>query len=405
MTLKEVRELAGLLSVSDYLLVSNLLHFVFCIFMVAYARIALDNQNNSVPRMEFKRFLIVVLTQLGFDMLSYVFDMQSFFGARLGNHVAMFFSVLLTAFVGALCNRFFDTMFRIHTNGVQRFVIYILPTVAMAMVLIVNLFNGWIYTIGEDNCYARGPFYFLSFFLQNISFVVIIIRAALFKFEVKTIRYRKMRDSIVRLGALTLAFGVLQAASAGKVAIQCFGITAGVFIMFFRFQDDQITNDLLTGMNNRYALDTYVADKIKAYADGTKGQRSLYFIMMDVNDFKRINDIYGHPEGDKALKQVALTLKKVGTKYKNGLFISRFGGDEFSAVYESSSEHQVKLLCEEIKERLKADTEEFSYRLTISVGYALYSGKEMSMDRLYSLADESLYEDKRGSKGGEYYGR
>ena len=87
-------------TMEQYLLGANLFHFVFCIFLIVFMRIALENQNNSHMRIWFKRFVVIALACVSFDMLSYVFDMQTFPGARLGNHISMFMSVQLTALVG-----------------------------------------------------------------------------------------------------------------------------------------------------------------------------------------------------------------------------------------------------------------------------------------------------------------
>ena len=191
----------------------------------------------------------------------------------------------------------------------------------------------------------------------------------------------------------------MQIITGGAVAFQCLGITGSIFILFTRFQDDQITNDILTGLNNRCALDAYIEDKIKIYADGTHGGASLYLIMMDINYFKRINDNYGHVEGDKAIKLVAHILKTVASPYKTDLFVARFGGDEFAAVFETNSENKVKILCEDIKNALADETKDLRYLLSIGTGYAVYGGKTMSLLSLYDRADKALYEDKDRMKG------
>jgi diguanylate cyclase (GGDEF)-like protein len=123
--------------------------------------------------------------------------------------------------------------------------------------------------------------------------------------------------------------------------------------------------------------------------------------MLDVNHFKRINDKYGHVEGDYALKTVAQTLKTVAMKYGHDLFIGRYGGDEFTALYECNSEKKVKELCLEIKTTLKNITEDNKYLLTVGTGYACYTGKEMKLALLYDLADKALYADKDAMKNAE----
>ncbi len=382
-----------------YLLASNLAHFVFCISMIVYMRFALENQNNSHSRFVFKKFIVFVVFYLVADMASYIFDTREFFGAKFFNHVSMFASVFLTAYIGFLLNSFFDVVFHIKDNLNKRRIVYLLPAALVLVFLVLNLFTGWFFYMGERNVYVRGPLSFVSFFLQYVSFGVFSIRAIFYKYPVRTMRYVKLRNSFIWVGALSLFFGIAQIIAGGNIALQCFGMTASIFIIFSRFQDDQITNDILTGLNNRYALDAYIEDKIKDYPDGVHGGNSLYLIMMDVNFFKRINDVHGHVEGDRALKIVAATLKKVGAKYKSDLFIARFGGDEFAAVFESNSENKVRLLCEDIKTTLTEDTQDLSYRLQTGTGYALYTGRAMSLISLYDRADKALYDDKAKIKG------
>ena len=376
------------------LFVSNLLSSVFCIFMVVYMRVALENQNNSHARFVFKQFIFYALLCLVADMFSYVFDTQRFFAAKQLSHISMFFSILLTVYLGYLWNRFFDVIFHINDNSPNRKMLYLSPVIITAVMLVLNWFTGWFFAMGDDNVYVRGPISIVSFFLQYVLFGALIFRSVFFKFGVKTIRYSKLRNSFIWIGILSLVFGLGQVLTGGKIALHCLGMTVSIFIMFSRFQDDQITNDILTGLNNRYALDTYIEDKIKIYHDGMHGRRQLYLIMMDINYFKRINDVHGHVEGDKALKTVATILKQIGSTYGSELFIARFGGDEFSAVFESDSERRVTELCNEIKETLRKETEDFKYLLTIGTGYALYSGSVMSLASLYERADKALYEDK-----------
>lgn len=388
-------------TMEQYLLGANLFHFGFCIFLIVFMRIALENQNNSHMRIWFKRFVVIALTCVSFDMLSYVFDMQTFPGARLGNHISMFMSVQLTALVGSLWMRFFDIIFRIENLRIRRWVVYMIPTNLATIMLIYNLFTGRVYTIGEDNIYTRGDLYWLSFTIQYIPYLLVIIRALVYDLGVKTLRRKRMRNGILWLGFLTLIFGTLQALSDGKLALHCLGMTTGIFIMFVRFQDEQITNDTLTTLHNRYALDNHVIDKMKEYATGMKRNNRLYYLMMDVDDFKSINDHFGHNEGDDVLRSIAFRLKKVGLKYKADLFLARYAGDEFCAIFESPSKERVDELVRDIKTEVSSLSEEMNHSISISVGYTVYAGKEMNMEMLYDLADKALYIDKYGVKAAE----
>ena len=380
----------------DFLLASNLFHFVFCIILVSYMIHAVRTQNKSSFKIKFISFMALALACLIADMLSYVFDMQSFPGARIGNYISMFFSILLTAYLGTKWQCFFDAIFRIENNKLRRRLLCYLPTGLTLVMLIVNFFTGYIFTIGPDNIYTRGDGYWISFALQYISFLLMFIKALVYDLQVKTIRRKRMRSGILWLSGLTLVFGLMQALLGGVLALHCLGITTGIFIMFVRFQDDQITLDSLTALNNRYALDSFLSEKMKDYAGGKKNQ-TLYFIMMDVDKFKLVNDLYGHQEGDEVLRSVAGKLKKVGLVYKNTLFLARYAGDEFAAVYETSDSKAVRRLVKDIKAAV-SEIVLGDQNITISVGTAAYSGKDMPMEQLFELADKALYIDKFGTK-------
>jgi len=389
------------LGTTEYLFIGNILHFVFCLFMLLHMRLSLENAVNSHSRRKLKIFMNYVAGCLFADMISYVVEERVFFGARFLNHASMIAAVLLTAFLGYWWNKLFDVFFHLRRESRWFDFLYLLPTVVVAVFLVINFFTGAIWTFDENNVYSRGPLYFVSAICQYISFVTVLFRALFMKKEMRTTsRREKLRSGVIVLCLLTLAFGLLQIFTAGKLSLHCFGITAGVFIIFIRFQDDQITNDTLTGLNNRYALDTYIVDKMIDYSDGQHGGRRLYLIMMDVDRFKRINDLYGHIEGDKALKCVASNLKKMGADHRGTLFLARFGGDEFAAVFEADSDNIVQKLCDSIKASVKEETDSWRYLITVSAGFAVYTGRGMTMESFYSMADSALYSDKSGRAGG-----
>ena len=378
----------------DYIFASNIVHFLFCFFAVLYIFTSVKSKNNSYSRRVFKSTLVFVFLALFFDLLSYVFDMRDIPGARVINHISMIGAILFTAVLGGFWHRFFDVLFHIeHKRPKSVTLLYFSSAILLAICLVVNGFTGFIFYIDDANVYHRGGGYWLSFILQYVSYLMLIVRAVLKRQSIKTSRYVKMRNGVISLGAVSIFFGILQAVTYGRLALHCFGITAGALVIFQQFQDDRITHDMLTGLNNRYALDSFAVEKMRLYQSGTNGQKTLWFIMMDVNDFKYINDEYGHIEGDEALKRVGESLKKVGSKH-TGLFLSRFGGDEFAAIYETRGEANVKSLCEQIKETLIEDNRDLAYPLTIGVGFAKYKGADMPLDMLYDLADKALYIDK-----------
>lgn len=120
----------------------------------------------------------------------------------------------------------------------------------------------------------------------------------------------------------------------------------------------------------------------------------IYFIMIDIDRFKAVNDTFGHVEGDEAIKALANILKLSCNKYS--CMLARYGGDEFSIVYEGDIT-DMKALVANIEYNLKEYNAKANkpYDLQISLGYAKYDESMGSIPELISKADDELYKEKR----------
>ncbi len=157
-------------------------------------------------------------------------------------------------------------------------------------------------------------------------------------------------------------------------------------------------HDHLTKLANRAAFDRLLKSELdRAHRAGA----SLSLAVFDIDDFKKVNDSYGHPCGDKALKSLAKTL----TDSKRGYDIAaRIGGEEFALILPgigmARAESMLERLLAEVREVVVACPEvpvEFS--ITISVGVACTKGKvPVSAEKLFGLADTALYEAKGAGK-------
>lgn len=150
--------------------------------------------------------------------------------------------------------------------------------------------------------------------------------------------------------------------------------------------------DPLTGLSNRSFFVERVQNKL---AKGLKGT----MFMIDMDNFKYINDNYGHGTGDKVLIAVADSLKQV---ICSGNYITRLGGDEFCAfICDKVKPEDVNIMTENIvsvfQQILK--TRNLNLQSTLSIGVAVYNGKEeITFDELYENADKALYLAKNSGK-------
>lgn len=123
-------------------------------------------------------------------------------------------------------------------------------------------------------------------------------------------------------------------------------------------------------------------------------------IVHRIDDFKAINDTYGHAEGDRALLIVADALREVLRRRSTPIFLARYGGDEFILIVHPASGGEIAPLVGEIREQIQAACRSCGapYVLSISAGYSALSGSGDTFPLCQQRADESLYLDKARQK-------
>jgi diguanylate cyclase (GGDEF)-like protein/PAS domain S-box-containing protein len=152
------------------------------------------------------------------------------------------------------------------------------------------------------------------------------------------------------------------------------------------------TTDPLTGVMNRRALDERMEEEL---VRASRTHQSLSFLLLDVDHFKRFNDSYGHPAGDRALELVAATLESVARETD---FVGRFGGEEFAILLPHTDTAGAATVAERIRQGI-AGIESLEAPITVSIGAvtldpALSGTERRTASDLLSQADKSLYQAK-----------
>jgi diguanylate cyclase (GGDEF)-like protein len=171
------------------------------------------------------------------------------------------------------------------------------------------------------------------------------------------------------------------------------GAAAGLlWLAFLIHREDLYTRantDGLTGLLNRRAFDEVLARELDRAEEGSG---SISVIMADIDFFKRVNDMWGHPAGDEVIREVGFALRRV---LRPSDRLCRFGGEEFAIVLPESSLTQAG----EIAERLRAGVAALArlpgdVRITVSLGLAASSPGEKP-EQLIQRCDQALYRSKR----------
>jgi diguanylate cyclase (GGDEF)-like protein len=158
----------------------------------------------------------------------------------------------------------------------------------------------------------------------------------------------------------------------------------------------QAIRDPLTGLfNRRYLMESL----LQSIGRAERQHAQVSALMIDIDDFKHINDSYGHDLGDMVLKRIAREMKHC-TRTEDTL--SRYGGEEFCLICPGLSDKYVKELAKRLCEHVSRLTLDFEdtiiSRMTVSVGMAIYPEHGTNSEELLRAADEALYKAKAQGK-------
>lgn len=150
--------------------------------------------------------------------------------------------------------------------------------------------------------------------------------------------------------------------------------------------------DMLTGIYNKKTTENYISDYLKSDA----GRSGLHaFLIIDVDDFKNINDKYGHLHGDHVLREIAEQLKR---SFRKKDIVGRIGGDEFVVFMRSimdvhAAEESARKVCELFHDKYHENED-----ISCSIGVAYYPEDGTTYEELYKKSDIALYEAKNSGK-------
>lgn len=157
-----------------------------------------------------------------------------------------------------------------------------------------------------------------------------------------------------------------------------------------RMLTEKAITDGLTGLkNHRVCMEDLHQELKKKFEEAVP----LSIAMFDLDDFKHINDTYGHPVGDEVLMAVSKVIRK---NTRSSDLAGRYGGEEFLLIFHKTPLERAREICERIRAGIEALSFDSRVHVTISCGAAAYHGE--AAVELIQAADENLYEAKRRGK-------
>ena len=210
---------------------------------------------------------------------------------------------------------------------------------------------------------------------------------------------RAVSAAVIPMGSSLLVISTHTTVTYLAVIVLNLLLAFGYIMMMAERPEKRLRNladtDYLTGMNCRRA---FVEQVERILARAQIDRHGVSMILLDIDDFKRINDTYGHAAGDEVLRHFA---SNMGDFFRVGDVIGRIGGEEFGVVLANVSTEQAAAIAERMRQVFEAsliDIGERHINAKVSIGVAGTPRGRASFETLYHRADEALYEAKKCGK-------
>lgn len=156
---------------------------------------------------------------------------------------------------------------------------------------------------------------------------------------------------------------------------------------------EQVTRDYMTGCYNRRYF--YEAGE-PIFLKNKRKDTPLAIVMMDIDNFKKINDTYGHDMGDKAIQEIPNVL---GRNLRKSDLLARFGGEEFCVILEDITLENTQKVFERIRRNFEENIiDAHGAKFTYTVSFGIAYGLSDSLEAMINLSDEALYDSKNNGR-------
>jgi diguanylate cyclase (GGDEF)-like protein len=342
----------------------------------------------------FISLIWVTIVLCAIEASTFLVDGKTFYGARALNIIlnCLLFSInIVFVFLWTLYidYKLFEDIERIK----KRWWIIALPSFVVLAAVIVTPFYPIIFNVTADNVYQRTIYTYIPFI---VSFCYLAYGEILIYSNRNNARSYMLAPSFIFL--LPLIVGSVTQMFVYGVSLTWASLSISMVSLYINIHGNASHVDQLSGVYNR----TYWEGDIKKMARKAKtNKKMLVGILIDVDNFKVINDKYGHQTGDEAIRNIGRILRNTASKND---FVARYGGDEFIIMREVDSEKDVVSFLDHLENNILNHTidQKLPYKLDFSYGYSFYENDTDTVDSLFARMDKAMYESKRAKYGEDY---
>lgn len=322
------------------------------------------------------------------ETISFLVDGKSFIGCRQLNYISNSLCFIGTVSMGLLWCLYVNLrIYRNFKKISEKMAVVMIPWMIEVIMVLGNLIKpGIMFKVSADNVYQRTGG-------ALAGYITLVIYLAYSLYMV----YHSRKQG-VNLSYFPVFYFVCICLAGVLIQLVFYGVTSSwlltaVTLIFTQMQSyaENIYMDELSGLYNRRYLKAVLAKRKNTDAN------SLYGIMMDVNDFKYINDSFGHSMGDKAISTIGNILFK---SIPDAGIAIRYVGDEFIVLLTDADKACVLATINEINKNISRfnDSKAEPFELSVSMGYAEF-GKADNAEVFLRDMDDKMYEEKRRYHG------
>ena len=318
------------------------------------------------------------------ETIGFLVDGKSFIGCRQLNYISNSLCFIGTVSMGLLWCLYVNLrIYRNFKKISEKMAVLMIPWMIEVIMVLGNLIKpGIMFKVSADNVYQRTGG-------ALAGYITLVIYLAYSLYMV----YHSRKQG-VNLSYFPVFYFVCICLAGVLIQLVFYGVTSSwlltaVTLIFTQMQSyaENIYMDELSGLYNRRYLKAALAKRKNTDAN------SLYGIMMDVNDFKYINDSFGHSMGDKVISTIGNILFK---SIPDAGIAIRYAGDEFIVLLTDANKAFVMATINEINKNISRfnDSKAEPFELSVSMGYAEF-GKDDNAEEFLRNMDDKMYEEKR----------
>lgn len=361
-----------------------MLQLVFLLFMNQRRR-----KVRSVQERYFPMLLILTLCSFGADILSSLNHASEwiFPFAVAGNYAEIILNTLLLPFFFLyVCTQINEADRKLKHN--VRMVLWVLAVICIGIVL-STFFNHKIFYFDDARVYHRASLFWLPMSLLIVMMLIIELYIVSQRAKIDVVYFKPLVAflllPVVGWGLQFFVYGL---------PFSLLSVTFAAQMVFTNIQNRSMDTDYLTGAYNRLSLDSFLQTKIDMAENG----HSFSALLLDIDNFKTINDRYGHNEGDLVLINAT---KAIRASVGWNAFVARYGGDEFCIIFDEDDPAFLETAIQDIYRGLNYfnENKKKPYDVGFSIGGAVYdSAAGNSKEEFLRLVDQNMYDEKRMRK-------